>query len=558
MSEQINIGEWEGGTVSMDLARLLETRALIQAGSGGGKSWLLRRFIEQCWGKVHLIIIDPEGEFVTLAEKFDVIVAGQDGDVPLSVDTAGKLAEAVMKNQVNIVCDIYEMPPDQRHAWVRNFIMGLINLPRPHWHKVVVILDEAHMFAPEKGQGESVALGPIVDLVSRGRKRGLCTILATQRLGKLNKNVAAELQNVIIGSTTLDIDRERASDSMGISRKDKPEFFKQIKSFNPGEFYMLGPAFGSNEVAKFKSGSVSTTHAREIGQAVMPPKHRAKGAFAGIIAEVAAAAATKEMEPTPVAGGGGGHREDAIPDPQVEVLKQRVALLEGEVGSLKAALDCATELMRKTNVLAGQIQNLSAPISTPAVESHKEVAAPSQEMHLLRPAPPRPRVAAEKQEPGGLGKCHKVIMSLLYLNRNAGCTNLMLVLLGGYGYNSAFRNALSELRTSGLLQGSNMERMLITETGVMEVKSGRAYAEIPRGEDLWRMWLAKYGRCHVLILESVRAHDGHAGPKLAELNGYGYNSAFRNALSELRTANLIVGKNMGGISLAPVLRKELG
>jgi DNA helicase HerA-like ATPase len=55
----------------VDLDRLLDTRLLVQANSGAGKSWGLRRILEQTHGAVQQFVIDPEGEFPTLREKFD-------------------------------------------------------------------------------------------------------------------------------------------------------------------------------------------------------------------------------------------------------------------------------------------------------------------------------------------------------------------------------------------------------------------------------------------------------------------------------------------------------
>jgi len=34
-------------------------------------------------------------------------------------------------------------------------------------------------------------MGPVIDLATRGRKRGYCVVLATQRLPKLAKDAAA-------------------------------------------------------------------------------------------------------------------------------------------------------------------------------------------------------------------------------------------------------------------------------------------------------------------------------------------------------------------------------
>ena len=72
---QIDIGRDQGGqAIGIDLAELLATRLLVQGNSGSGKSHLLRRLLEECAGQVQQIIIDPEGDFVTLADAFGHVV----------------------------------------------------------------------------------------------------------------------------------------------------------------------------------------------------------------------------------------------------------------------------------------------------------------------------------------------------------------------------------------------------------------------------------------------------------------------------------------------------
>src|SRR3972149_9037919 len=92
MSDQIVIGRSGQSEVSFNLPTLLRTRALIQAGSGGGKSWALRRLAEQLFGKVQVFLIDREGEFPTLRERFGYVLAGQGGDTPADVRSARLLA----------------------------------------------------------------------------------------------------------------------------------------------------------------------------------------------------------------------------------------------------------------------------------------------------------------------------------------------------------------------------------------------------------------------------------------------------------------------------------
>lgn len=257
---KVEIGKLDNGKVlSLDLDILLRTRLLIQANSGLGKSWLLRRLAEQMFGKVQVIIIDPEGEFATLREKFGYVLVGKGGETPADVRSAGLVAEKLLELGASAVCDIYEMKVHERHRWVRTFLDAMIDAPKKFWHPAVVIVDEAHQFAPEKGAGESEASEALISLATRGRKRGYAAIFATQRLGKLRKDAAAELLNVLIGGTFIDIDRKRAADSLGIQSSQQHSFFDAIKVLEPGQFYALGRAL-TLEKQRVRVGTVQTTH----------------------------------------------------------------------------------------------------------------------------------------------------------------------------------------------------------------------------------------------------------------------------------------------------------
>lgn len=71
------LGAGPSGPVRIDVDRLIETRAVVMANSGGGKSWALRRLLEQTHGAVQQIVIDVEDEFATLREKHDHVLAGR-------------------------------------------------------------------------------------------------------------------------------------------------------------------------------------------------------------------------------------------------------------------------------------------------------------------------------------------------------------------------------------------------------------------------------------------------------------------------------------------------
>ena len=86
-------------------------------------------------------------------------------------------------------------------------------------------------------EARKVSLGAMTNLMCRGRKRGLAGIIATQRLAKLAKNVAAEASNFLMGRTFLDIDMARAADLLGMDRR-QAEMFRDLER---GHFVALGP-----------------------------------------------------------------------------------------------------------------------------------------------------------------------------------------------------------------------------------------------------------------------------------------------------------------------------
>lgn len=250
---------------TIDLPRLLETRLLVQANSGGGKSWALRRLLEQTAPHVQQLVIDPEGEFATLREKFDyVIAAPHDGDALATPATAALLARRLLESGVSAILDIYDLKQHERVLFVRRFIEALVNAPKTLWHPLLVVLDEVHVYAPQTGSAES--LGAVQDIATRGRKRGQCLVAATQRMSKLHKDVAAEMGNKLIGRTGLDVDVKRAADELGLSARDGIE---SLRNLEPGEFYAFGPAL-SRTVKRLKIGPVATTHPK-AGQRLMAP-----------------------------------------------------------------------------------------------------------------------------------------------------------------------------------------------------------------------------------------------------------------------------------------------
>lgn len=237
----------DGKQITIDLETLIGTRLLVTASSGGGKSETLRRILEEASGKVQCIVIDPEGEFSTLRESYPFVLVGEGGETPADIRSAELVAIRLLELGANAVCDLYEMRPlHNRHEWVKRFLNAMVTAPKNLWHPVIVILDEAHVYSPEKGYGESVANDAVMSMASLGRKRGYCLIAATQRLSKLNKNTVEPLQNFLIGLTTYD-DQKRAAQIFKVPPGSPTrDFSLALERLKAGEFFMRGRAFNGD------------------------------------------------------------------------------------------------------------------------------------------------------------------------------------------------------------------------------------------------------------------------------------------------------------------------
>ena len=101
MSATIVIGaDRSGAPVRIDVEELLATRLLVQGNSGSGKSHLLRRLLEQSASIVQQVVIDPEGDFVTLADAFGHVVV--DGSAYDAAEIA-KLAARIRKHRASVI-----------------------------------------------------------------------------------------------------------------------------------------------------------------------------------------------------------------------------------------------------------------------------------------------------------------------------------------------------------------------------------------------------------------------------------------------------------------------
>lgn len=288
-----------GGEIGIDLAKLIDGRLLIQGNSGSGKSRLLRRIFEQAFGRVQQLILDRDGEFVTLKDKFDVAVF-----TAADVRRVGARAFALhmREHRYSAVVDLSDAPAEDCATLVADLATGLIEAPPEHWRPLLVLIDEVQTIAPHSDPGDVApavrkrVIFSLADLMGRGRKRGIAGILATQRLAETAKPVTAKATNVIVGRTTFDVDVERAGPLLGLTGGA----CRVLRNLADGEFLGLGPALAGPARVRFRSGPVQSEHKGAAPDLAPPPS--LSGADAAALLQRLPATAEENASPRSAAG----------------------------------------------------------------------------------------------------------------------------------------------------------------------------------------------------------------------------------------------------------------
>ena len=205
---------------------------------------------------VQQAVIDPEGDFVTLAESFGHVVV----DAARSEGDLQRIAARVRQHRVSVVLNLEGLDAEAQMRCAAAFLGGLFDAERDLWYPDAgggrrgAAVRPCRRPARSRDEARKVSLGAMTNLMCRGRKRGLAGIIATQRLAKLAKNVAAEASNFLMGRTFLDIDMARAADLLGMERR-QAEMFRDLER---GHFVALGPAL-SRRPLPVRIGEVETS-----------------------------------------------------------------------------------------------------------------------------------------------------------------------------------------------------------------------------------------------------------------------------------------------------------
>lgn len=182
------------GAVRIPTVELLTGRGFVTGKSGSGKSNTASVIAEELLADGHpLLIVDTDGEYYGLKERYEVLHAGADEDCDVQVDTehADKLAELALDGGVPVILDVSAYLDDEGHDLVRATVEALFTREQEARRPFLLLVEEVHEFIPESG-GLSSAGKMLIRVAKRGRKRGLGFCGISQRPANVKKDVITQ------------------------------------------------------------------------------------------------------------------------------------------------------------------------------------------------------------------------------------------------------------------------------------------------------------------------------------------------------------------------------
>lgn len=237
---------------ALDIANVITGRTFIASITRFGKSWTARKTVEECFGHAGIIIIDPEGEYISLREKYPLLIIGR--DIPLQLETAEFMADKILETKVSVIIDLSTTEEELGKEYVDKLLKCFFFLQTTTRTPYLIVVEEAEDFIPEKGIATATCLDIFRNIAKKGGKRGIGIMVIAHRPAWVSKGVLSQCANKAIGRMDWPSDLAVIEEYLRIPHKT----IEKLPTLEKGEFFFAGdwvekPVF-------VKVGQVKTTH----------------------------------------------------------------------------------------------------------------------------------------------------------------------------------------------------------------------------------------------------------------------------------------------------------
>lgn len=295
-----------------------------------------------------LSIVDLEGEYFGLKEKYEVLVVGKGEGVEIEIDAhcAPEIAQVSMEQNVPVVLDLSGFLSEERTELLKAYLSALWNLAGTLRKPYMIGIEEAHEFIPQGVKNELKEM--ISRIALRGRKRGLGGIVVSQRSAKVDKDVLSQAGMLFLHRVVHEVDMRVYRELLPWRKSEVKEI---ISSLDTGDcMYVNGdnilPIY-VRERATFHAGftpSLETVKSPEL-----------KSVSASII---------ETIEKARVGKG---------PKSPTEQLEQRIEMMERMMGLKDQRIAELEDVARTLGYIKLEIPSFAEGVLSPGSPSEKEV-----------------------------------------------------------------------------------------------------------------------------------------------------------------------------------------
>jgi hypothetical protein len=270
--------------LELDLESLIGQCVAILGIRGSGKSNTAGVIFEELLNNNYpMSIVDIEGEYFGLKEKYEVLVVGTGDGVEIEIDAgcAAEIAAVSMEKNVPVVLDLSGFLSEERNEVLMEYLSSLWNLAGTLRRPYIIGIEEAHEFIP---QGVKTELKEMISRIAlRGRKRGLGAIVVSQRSAKVEKDVLSQAGMLLLHRVVHEVDMRVYSELLPWRKSEVKEIIGSLETGNC--IFMNGETVRPiyvRERATFHAGftpsleAVATPELKQVSASIIEAIERAR------------------------------------------------------------------------------------------------------------------------------------------------------------------------------------------------------------------------------------------------------------------------------------------
>ena len=221
---------------SLPIADLMTGRGAAFGKSGSGKSNSVSVVAEELLELgLPIVVVDVEGEYWGLTERFDVTYAGtsDEADVAPSLDAVEDLVASVLVDNEPLVLDVSGITDaDAIDELLTAFVTRLFERELQARKPCLLFVEEIHEFLPQSG-GAGDLSEMLITVAKRGRKRGLGLCGISQRPAAVDKEFITQCEWIAWHRLTWENDTKVVEKILGSDAADR------IKTLDTGEALLM-------------------------------------------------------------------------------------------------------------------------------------------------------------------------------------------------------------------------------------------------------------------------------------------------------------------------------